>query len=144
MKNLRDLRNQREIKKSSVRKLSQISQISTDFQNINDVWISGISGICVGKIFSVKVRTLISLISQIFLIFTSASMHYYPCNPSVPSVSLCEIYTCRVINHYQMSSNYVGRLNGINPETYLEKLFKCIVSKETYDKLQLLPCYIKI
>ena len=36
------------------------------------------------------------------------------------------------------------RLNGINPETYLEKLFKCIVSKETYDKRQLLPCYIKI
>lgn len=36
------------------------------------------------------------------------------------------------------------RLNGINPETYLEKLFKCIVSHETYDKRQLLPCYIKI
>ena len=36
------------------------------------------------------------------------------------------------------------RLNGINPETYLERLFKCIVSKETYDKRQLLPCYIKI
>lgn len=36
------------------------------------------------------------------------------------------------------------RLNGINPETYLEKLFKCIVSKETNDKRQLLPCYIKI
>ncbi len=36
------------------------------------------------------------------------------------------------------------RLNGINPETYLEKLFKCIVSKGTYDKRQLLPCYIKI
>ena len=31
------------------------------------------------------------------------------------------------------------RFNGINPETYLEKLFKCIVSKETYDKRQLLP-----
>ena len=135
MNNLRDLRNQRGLKKSSVRKLSQISQISTDFQNINDVWISVISGICVGKIFSVKVRTLISLISQIFLIFTSASMH-----PSVPSVSLCEIYTCRVINHYQMSSNYVGRLNGIYPET----LFKFIVSKETYDKRQWLPSYIKI
>ena len=36
------------------------------------------------------------------------------------------------------------RLNGINPETYLERLFKCIVSKETYDKRKLLPCYIKI
>ena len=36
------------------------------------------------------------------------------------------------------------RLNGINPETYLERLFKCIASKETYDKRQLLPCYIKI
>jgi transposase len=36
------------------------------------------------------------------------------------------------------------RLNGINTETYLEKLFKCIVSKETYDKWQLLLCYIKI
>ena len=36
------------------------------------------------------------------------------------------------------------RLNGINPETYLEKLFKCIVIHETYDKRQLLPCYIKI
>ncbi|UKK75324.1 hypothetical protein L6471_04125 [Segatella bryantii] len=32
----------------------------------------------------------------------------------------------------------------MNPETYLERLFKCIVSKETYDKRQLLPCYIKI
>lgn len=36
------------------------------------------------------------------------------------------------------------QLNGINPEAYLEKLFKCITSKETYDKQQLLPCYIKI
>ena len=35
---------------------------STDFQNINDVWISGISGISVGKIFSVKVRTQTSQI----------------------------------------------------------------------------------
>ncbi|MDT3386747.1 MAG: transposase domain-containing protein [Bacteroidota bacterium] len=32
------------------------------------------------------------------------------------------------------------RLNGINPETYLERLFKCIVNKETYDKQQLLLC----
>ena len=86
-----------------MRKLSQISQISTDFQNINDVWISGISGICVGKSENAAENTA--------FVF-----------------SLTE--SCR--------------LNGINPETYLERLFKCIVSKETYDKRQLLPCYIKI
>ena len=86
-----------------MRKLSQISQISTDFQNINDVWISGISGICVGKRENAAENTA--------FVF-----------------SLTE--SCR--------------LNGINPGTYLERLFKCIVSKETYDKRQLLPCYIKI
>lgn len=32
-----------------MRKFTQISQIPTDFQNINDIWISGISVICVGK-----------------------------------------------------------------------------------------------
>ena len=103
MNNLRDLRNQRGLKKSSVRKFTQISPISTDFQNINDVWISVISGICVGKSENAAENTA--------FVF-----------------SLTE--SCR--------------LNGINPETYLEKLFKCIVSKETYDKRQLLPCYIKI
>ena len=103
MNNLRNLRNLREIKKSTMRKLSQISPISTDFQNINDVWISGICGICVGKSENAAENTA--------FVF-----------------SLTE--SCR--------------LNGINPETYLEKLFKCIVSKETYDKRQLLPCYIKI
>ena len=36
------------MRKSSHR-YHRFSQISTDFQNINDVWISGISGICVGK-----------------------------------------------------------------------------------------------
>ena len=36
------------------------------------------------------------------------------------------------------------RLHGINPETYLEKLFKYKVNKETYDKRQFLPSYIKI
>ena len=86
-----------------MRKFTQISQISTDFQNINDVWLSGISGISVGKSENAAENT-----SFVF--------------------SLTE--SCR--------------LNGINPETYLEKLFKCILSKETYDKRQLLPCYIKI
>ena len=86
-----------------MRKITQISQISTDFQNINDVWICGISGICVGKSENATENTA--------FVF-----------------SLTE--SCR--------------LNGINPETYLEKLFKCIVSKETDDKRQLLPCYIKI
>ena len=100
---MNNLRNLREIKKSTMRKFTQISQISTDFQNINDVWISGISGICVGKSENAAENTA-------FVFSLSESC----------------------------------MLNGINPETYLEKLFKCIVSKETYDKRQLLPCYIKI
>ena len=79
MNSLRNLRDLRELKKSSVRKLSKISSISTDFQNINDVWISGIS---VGKSEYVADNTA--------LVF-----------------SLTE--SCR--------------LNGINPETYLEKFF---------------------
>ena len=82
MNSLRNLRDLRELKKSSVRKLSKISPISTDFQNINDVWISGISGISVGKSENVAENTA--------FVF-----------------SLTE--SCR--------------LNGINPETYLEKFF---------------------
>ena len=99
MNNLRDLRNLREIKKSYEKKFTQIS----NFQNINDVWICGISGISMRKSENAAENTA--------FVF-----------------SLTE--SCR--------------LNGINPETYLERLFKCIVSKETYDKRQLLPCYIKI
>ena len=97
---MRDLLNLREIKNSSVRKFTQISLISTDFQNINDVWISGI---CVGKSENAAENTA-----------------------------------------FVFSLTEICRLNGINPETYLEKLFKCIVSKDTYDKRQLLPFYIKI
>ena len=77
--------------------MRKLSQISTDFQNINDVWISGISGISVGKSENAAENTA--------FVF-----------------SLTE--SCM--------------LNGINQETYLERLFKCIVSKETYDKRKLL------
>ena len=56
----------------------------------------------------------------------------------------CQLWQSLKNTAFVFSLTESCRLNGINPETYLEKLFKCIVNKGTYDKRQLLPCYIKI